>query len=577
MVKGPNPGVIWLFIVLVLVLVTVVAVVVYVVAPAQQFERQVQATRLAEQAAVTQEAQRAAMTVAAQQAAAALAEQRDHATVAAQSTAIEQHYAAGLAFAQAGDWPAAAVAFRQTIALDAGYKDAQTQLQKAIAQVEATQATATAAAVALAAQSQADAQATAASGITATAQALAALYARGQGLMNLGRWPEAEGALQGVFDVDPAYQDVQTLLATVAAETAKLAPTATPLPTHTPTVTPTPLPSATSTPNGTATAVAAATGRAAATQTAQAGPTAPPTRQPTSTPPPATPDWTATAAFATAEALRTRPTWTPTPTNTPTLTPNPTATAAFVLAQAVATAEALGLDPAGLRVNPVDGALYLRVPAGEFMMGSDSGDTDERPVHAVYLDEFWIMRTEVTNAQYARCVKAGACTPPDNTRWQESEYAEHPVTHVDWGQANAYAAWVGGRLPTEAEWEKACRSSDGRTYPWGNAAPDNGLLNFSSQVGGTQPVGSYPAGASPYGPVDMAGNVWEWTADWYDSGYYTNAPARNPAGPTTGTYRTLRGGSWPNSGVYVRCAVRGRLSPRNWDVFVGFRVVSPGF
>jgi len=550
MVKGPNPGVIWLFIVLVLVLVTVVAVVIYVVAPGQQFERQVQATRLAQQVAVTQEAQQAA------------------ATVAAMTAAIEQHYAAGLAFAQVGDWPAAADAFRQTIALDAGYKDAPAQLQQALTEVEAAHATATAAIVAQVVQRQTDAQATVQAATTATAEALAALYARGQGLMNLGRWPEAEAALQGVFDVDPAYQDVQTLLATVAAETAKLAPAATPLPTHTPTATPTPLPSATTSPNGPATEYAAAT------QTAQAGPTATSTRKPTSTPLPATPDQTATAAFATAEALRTRPTWTPTPTNTPTFTPNPTATTAFVIAQAVATVEALGLDPAGVRVNSMDGALYLRVPAGEFTMGSKTGDDDERPVHTVYIDEFWIMRTEVTNAQYARCVTAGACTPPNNSRWQESAYAEHPVTDVDWGQASAYAAWAGGRLPAEAEWEKACRSSDGRTYPWGNAAPANNILNFNRALGYAQPVGSYPAGVSAYGVADMAGNVSEWTADWYSANYYSVSPDANPTGSENGSGHVVRGGGFASTLSGVGCSSRHRYDSDARRSNVGFRVIA---
>jgi formylglycine-generating enzyme required for sulfatase activity len=316
----------------------------------------------------------------------------------------------------------------------------------------------------------------------------------------------------------------------------------------------------------------------AATQTAQAQPTATATRRPLPTLPPETPDHTATAAFATAEALRTRPTWTPTPLPTATFTPNATATAAFAVAQAVATAEALGLDPAGVRVGTVDGALYLRVPAGAFTMGSATGGSDdERPVHTVDLDEFWIMRTEVTNAQYARCVAAGACAAPSNSRWQDNAYANHPVTHVDWNQAQAYATWSGGRLPTEAEWEKACRGDDQRTYPWGSAAPDASLANFNGNVGDTEPVGSYSGGASPYGLADMAGNVWEWTADWYDGGYYASSPAVNPTGPASGGTRVLRGGSFHYVSRYVRCAYRVRYAPDYRFDRLGFRVVAPGF
>jgi iron(II)-dependent oxidoreductase len=174
------------------------------------------------------------------------------------------------------------------------------------------------------------------------------------------------------------------------------------------------------------------------------------------------------------------------------------------------------------------------------------------------------------------------CTPPDNLFWDEPRSEELPVTHVTWEQANTYAAWVGGRLPTEAEWEMACRSDDGRIYPWGDEPPSSGLLNYDYQVGGSTDVGSYPSGA--HGLYDMAGNVVEWTADWYADDYYRqladangDAAAVNPNGPNTGEYRTVRGGSWGYGDHVVRCAGRLEVDPGSGNDDVGFRVVSPGF
>jgi formylglycine-generating enzyme required for sulfatase activity len=202
------------------------------------------------------------------------------------------------------------------------------------------------------------------------------------------------------------------------------------------------------------------------------------------------------------------------------------------------------------------GMVYI--PAGEFIMGSDEGDSDERPVHTVYLDAFHIDRTEVANAQYQACVEAGACDAPSNTTYYDnSNYAQHPVVHVSWDDADAYCRWAGKRLPTEAEWEKAARGTDGRRYPWGNSEPDCNKANYNDCVGLTTEVGSYPAGASLYGVLDMAGNVWEWVADWYDPGYYSQSPTRNPPGPDSGELRVLRGGSWYRSTPSgIRCALR---------------------
>lgn len=198
---------------------------------------------------------------------------------------------------------------------------------------------------------------------------------------------------------------------------------------------------------------------------------------------------------------------------------------------------------------------------------------DEQPVHRVTLNAFWIMQTEVTNAQYASCVTAKICTPPGNQLWDEPTSAAHPVTNVNWEQANQYARWAGGRLPTEAEWEKAARGTDERIYPWGNQEVSDQLLNYNFVKGATTPVGSYPEGASPYQALDMAGNVEEWVADWYTDNYYANSPAENPPGPDKGIFRVVRGGSFNSTRIAVRTTARGKALPNTGFPSVGFRVV----
>ena len=214
--------------------------------------------------------------------------------------------------------------------------------------------------------------------------------------------------------------------------------------------------------------------------------------------------------------------------------------------------DAINLKP------PSDTPVYVWIEGGAFTMGSTDEDglanDDEKPAHTVNVDGFWIGRTEVTNAQYIRCVDAEVCDPPNNNRYANPALAANPVTEVDWNQAKTYAEWVGGRLPSEAEWENACRGTDDRRYPWSNDPPTYEYANFDYNVGSTTAVGSYPPGAN--GLFDMAGNVWEWTADWYDGEYYKVSPEHNPTGPEEGDRRTLRGGSWFNYEVDVRCAVR---------------------
>jgi formylglycine-generating enzyme required for sulfatase activity len=229
------------------------------------------------------------------------------------------------------------------------------------------------------------------------------------------------------------------------------------------------------------------------------------------------------------------------------------------------------------------------VPAGQFTMGSDPSETDsdptETPLRTISLSAFWIDQTEVTNGMYAVCVLEGECTAPylgiSLTRpdyYTNLAFAEHPVVNVTWIQAAEYCAWAGRRLPTEAEWEKAARGPDGRTYPWGETSPACDLLMFGDPGPGRQtcgedtaPVGSFPDGASPYGALDMAGNVWEWTADWYAPDAYTFLPDLDPSGPESGTGRVLRGGAFNDGPGSIRAANRHQTAPENPSYFVGFR------
>ena len=226
---------------------------------------------------------------------------------------------------------------------------------------------------------------------------------------------------------------------------------------------------------------------------------------------------------------------------------------------------------------------FMRVPAGEFIMGSPKGEgyTDEHPRHEVCLDEYWMGKTPVTNLQYHAFVKATGHRPP--SQWEgniiRASREQHPVVFVNWQDAQELCAWASQvvddktRLPTEAEWEKAARGTDGRLYPWGNQNPNRQLCNYWKlfSVATTPVVQFSPQGDSPYGCADMAGNVYEWAADWYDPKYYAASPSSNPRGPVNGKYRVLRGGSGDRSEFSVRSAYRGRDVPSFINGDVGFR------
>jgi formylglycine-generating enzyme required for sulfatase activity len=248
------------------------------------------------------------------------------------------------------------------------------------------------------------------------------------------------------------------------------------------------------------------------------------------------------------------------------------------------------------------GMLYI--PGGPFSMGSppDAGYPDESPVHSVCVIGFYIDKHEVTNAQFKEFVEAiGYITDaekngsPDVPTWRHpygpesdaEQMPNYPVVCVSWNDANAYALWTGKRLPTEAEWEKAARGTDGRMYPWGNTAPAAASANIADKSGAfkwsdavlddtyktASPVGSFPGGRSVYGVEDMAGNVWEWCFDWWNKDYYRASPSQNPAGPDTGEFKVIRGGSWFYSADGARTTHRMYFRPTGNGAAIGFRCV----
>jgi formylglycine-generating enzyme required for sulfatase activity len=234
-------------------------------------------------------------------------------------------------------------------------------------------------------------------------------------------------------------------------------------------------------------------------------------------------------------------------------------------------------------IAEADKMVLVFVPAGEFIMGSVNDDPEafgnEKPQHTVFLDDFWIDQTEVTNAQYQLCVEDGGCTEPINLNsishenyYNEAQFADYPVIWVNWLQARDYCDWAGRRLPSEEEWEKAARGTDGRLYPWGDQPPDNTLLNYNLAGLDTIQVGSFPSGASPYGALDMAGNVLEWVdGPYYDSYFVVLRNTETPT-PYFDDVRIIRSSAWNDILANIRIASR-RYSKAAISAYqdVGFR------
>ncbi len=271
----------------------------------------------------------------------------------------------------------------------------------------------------------------------------------------------------------------------------------------------------------------------------------------------------------------------------------------------------IGLDTQGeneistyvfeIKINLMDQAEMIQISSGEFTMGITPSQNNElmnfcgnqctsnhftpsEPSHKVFLSSFWIYKYEVTNNLYRTCVNDGVCNPPRDYRsetrqnyYNNATYGNYPVVFVTWYDANEYCKWAGGRLPSEAEWEKAARGETGFLFPWGNEYSTSRLANVGMMIGDTTEVGSYPDGKSPFGLMDMAGNVYEWVNDWYSDNYYNNSPYQNPEGPSNPqsdkNFRSIRGGNWFWSGVLATSAFHDWWESDASSNDVGFRCV----
>lgn len=238
------------------------------------------------------------------------------------------------------------------------------------------------------------------------------------------------------------------------------------------------------------------------------------------------------------------------------------------------------ITPVDQKISASDGMMQLFVPEGEFLMGKEGEPDEDSPIHAVYLDAFWIDQTEVSNSMYETCVNAGGCTLPvlsENPYYGNWIYRDHPIVYVNWFQANEYCSWAGRRLPTEAEFEKAARGTEKQKYPWGNHAPNPRLANYAeSLIGETVSVYRYPLGASPYGALNMVGNVREWVADWYSPTYYQEIILNNPFGPETGFERSMRSGAYDADANEIFATSRYKHEPSSAGLSRGFRCAESG-
>jgi formylglycine-generating enzyme required for sulfatase activity len=237
-------------------------------------------------------------------------------------------------------------------------------------------------------------------------------------------------------------------------------------------------------------------------------------------------------------------------------------------------------DAGESRNAAADGMIEVYIPAGTFTMGGvdPKASADEKPAHQVTMKDFWFDKVEVTNGMYALCVKAGACRLPIDFKSQtrsayygNTDFNDYPVVYVTWLQAKTYCEWAGRRLPTEAEWERAARGDDTRTYPWGDQIPDASRANFNNLIGDTANVGSSAAGISPFGVLDMAGNVAEWTNDIYDANYYAGGLSVNPQGPgglTTIFNHVVRGGTFQDVEMNIRVSKRSSVLGSNPNALI---------
>jgi formylglycine-generating enzyme required for sulfatase activity len=225
-----------------------------------------------------------------------------------------------------------------------------------------------------------------------------------------------------------------------------------------------------------------------------------------------------------------------------------------------------------IRFDLKDHMNQVYIPAGEFMMGSGTSYV-ETVAHKVYLDAYWLDQTDVTNSMYALCVKADKCTRPAhyNHYFDDPKYADYPIVYVTWYAAQDFCTWEGGTLPTEAEWEKAARGWDDRPYPWGTDSPSDSLLNYNGSHNDIVSAYDYLQAISPYGLLQMSGNVRQWMSDWYKRNYYSISPYKDPQGPSTGTYKSLRGGAFNDNSQEVGTFYRADHDPTSAGQERGFR------
>ncbi len=284
--------------------------------------------------------------------------------------------------------------------------------------------------------------------------------------------------------------------------------------------------------------------------------------------------WTLLAAALLLASCAPASTPTPTavpPTNTPAIpTTVPPTTPPTLVPIALAGPQS------GTTMTWLDGGQLVYVPAGDFIMGTGEADT---PQKTVTLDGYWIDATDVTNRMYNQCVVTGNCAPPaaelGTPVYSNPDYGDYPVVGVTWDMAANYCKWVQGQLPSEAQWEKAARGTQGNKYPWGGDAPSCDLLNFSGCLGHTSSVTTFTGSKSPYGLLDMAGNVFQWVNDFYDQHYYDSMPAANPVGPSTGSQHVIRGSSFESDTSQMVSGFRRPADPAYHSRDLGFRCVVP--